>query len=329
MKNKYFMLIIFVFLLIGIGLVLMDNGHNKISSAVTYEEITKEQALTALLSAQDSMQELRDNGFNTTKVNDTLSDAWTYFEGQNYTILLNKIENINNSQEREKAALLLLSAKDTIVSGGTVDYSKVIEKTRDVENIKKSAYEANDILIAFELRVKELRQIDGINLTDAENSLKLAKEAFYSERYGNVKNLVDEGYTNSDRAAEEATKLKLLYKAGRENFIGYLQAYWKEIILIILILTVVGFFSYPRIYYYITYKKLKNLELEREVLTDLIKRSQIERFQKGEITQREYELKTDRLRERTAEVEELIPVLKDNLERIKQKKFFEFWRKKK
>src|SRR3989344_6154250 len=78
------------------GAVVTDGGLFKDDDAVDYvdyanlsfDNITQELAMSALLQAEKDMQEMQEAGFGVAWVNDTLTEAKKYFEGENYTALL-------------------------------------------------------------------------------------------------------------------------------------------------------------------------------------------------------------------------------------------------
>src|SRR3989338_11713043 len=131
---------------------------------ISFENITQELALNAILQSEKDMQEMQEAGFGIVWVNDTLIEAKKYFEGENYTALLVEIYKIGDLEKREKARALLIEAQKKI--GVEVDYKKVIEKTKAISERKVRAYEINDNIRASELRIKEVEET-AIDMTAA------------------------------------------------------------------------------------------------------------------------------------------------------------------
>jgi len=59
------------------------------------ENVSQQQAITALLQSEQDMQEMIDAGFSVLFINDTLLEAKKYLEGANYTAFINEINTLN------------------------------------------------------------------------------------------------------------------------------------------------------------------------------------------------------------------------------------------
>ena len=187
---------------------------------VSFENITQELALNAILQAEKDMQEMQEAGFGTAWVNDTLLEAKKYFEGENYTALLEQLEWIEDNETRKKARALLVEAQKKI--GIPVDYKKVLEKTKAIHERKTKAYEIKDLIRASELRIEETGEIlreellqsifkdsitgaavaetgnltpmieESLDMTAASELLDKAETEFKEERFGDAINLLND-----------------------------------------------------------------------------------------------------------------------------------------
>lgn len=295
--------------------------------AAEAQEITEEQAFDAILEAQDNIQEMTDSGFNTTMANDLMQDARNAFAGENYTKLLLETERINDTRKREQAKKLIEAAKNAL-GDKKGDYPTVLLKTSEIIELRNRAFEVYDLMLALDMRIKELSSI--IELKDAGQKLSEAKTYFYSESYDDAEKTANEGFAIVDRKAAEATELNLLYRAGKENLEFFLRENWKKLLIGLFIALVFGLIFYKQLSIILAKKRLDSLRLERQVLLDLIKKAQYERFNLGAITNKEYEIKTSKFKERIVEVEKEIPVLEEKftLKGIKKEKTAEVKQKK-
>lgn len=283
------------------------------SAAAQPANVTEEDALNAILHAEEDVKEMAEAGFGTAYVGDALNEAKRAFEGVNLTALLKEAEEINDTQKREYVTELLLTARRTI-EGEKVEanYTLVVEKAREISVRKQKAYEISDSLRALELRIKDV-DVKGLNTTKAKEFYVLAAAAFENENYDEAVELAFQGNKDLSNVEAEATLLRARYDAARGNIISYMEQNARKILLILGIFSLLGFVFYNRLTAAMTRRKLQDMELERGVLTELMKKAQIERFEKGSLPKRAYEVRMGKYRERMLEINRTIPVLRAKL----------------
>lgn len=275
--------------------------------------ITEKDALDAILQAEKDMEEMQEMGFGIAYVNDTLIEAKKAFEGVDYAKLLEEAEEINDTERREYVRKLLLTAQEAL--GGKkagVNYPLVLEKTNEIAERKQRAYNISDSLRALELRIEEIKE-RGLNTAKAEELYSAAAKAFQNENYGEAEELIFQGNGELGDIEAEATLLKARYSAARANIISYFKRNWQGILITLAMLLVVGAICYNRITVIITRRKLRDMKLEKEVLMELMKKAQVERFREGAMSRETYDIKMGKYKERMLEINRVIPVLQAKL----------------
>jgi len=311
---------------------------------ISVENITQELALNAILQAEKDMQEMQEQGFGIVWVNDTLIEAKKYFEGENYTALLGDIKGIEDLERREKARSLLIEAQKKI--GVPVDYKKVLEKTKAINERKKRSYEIIDYIRAAELRIEEtevkLREEllssifrgsitgaavvdtgnlthmaeDGLDMTSASELLDKAKIEFKEERFEDTINLLNDVEPKINEIKAENTVAKTAYRAGKETTINFIKEYYIAIIAGLIIITSIFLLFYNRVMVRILKRKIHDMNVEEEVLMDLIKKAQSDYYSKGIIPKQNYEIKLSKYKERILEIKHQLPVIQARLKKL-------------
>jgi len=292
--------------------VTVDYGN------LSFENITQETALNAILQAEKDMQEMQEAGFGINWFNDTLIETKKYFKGKNYTTLFKKIDEIENEERREEAKQLLLEAQETI--GVSVDYKKVLEITKSISDRKERAFEINDLIRASELRLDEFKQ-QGIDTLEAEEILSKAVNEFENERFEDVEDILSSVDTKLIELSAETTIIKTIYRAGKENITSFIKDRYRELLLLLGSLLVIAILLYNRIMIAILRHRIKDMKVEKDVLLDLMKESQKDYFVKGDITKETFEIDIANYEKRFVELKQKLPVAEALLEkRLKSKR---------
>jgi hypothetical protein len=243
-------------------------------SIVEAQEVQEKDALDAISQAEKDMQEMQEMGFGVVYVNDTLIEAKRALEDKDYALVLEKAGAIGERKER--------------------------------------AYIISDSLRALELRIEEVGKM-GLNTTEAEENLIEASITFQNENYDEAEEAIFQGNKNLYAVEAEYTLLKARYNAARDNIISYLQRHRQDISIAAILLLVIGLVSYNKIRTVMLKRRLRDLELEKEVLVDLMKKAQIDYFQTGAISKGAYDIKMGKYNEMMLKVKETIPLLQARL----------------
>lgn len=284
---------------------------------ISLGNITQELALNAILQAEKDMEEMQVAGFGIAWVNDTLIEAKKYFEGENYTALLGEIYKISDLEKREKAKTLVIEAQKKI--GVPVDYELVLEKTKVINERKAQAYEIKDLIRAAELRIKDFAQT-GLNATALFELLSNAKTEFKEERFEDSIGLLNKIEPKINEIESENTLVKTIYRVGKETTINFIKEHYIAIIITLIILIIIFLLSYNRVMVKILKRKLYDMGVEKDVLTELIKKAQSDYYSKGIIPKKTYEIKMSKYKERMQQIKEQLPVLQARLDKLSKMK---------
>jgi len=285
---------------------------------ISFGNITQELALNAILQAEEDMREMQETGFGVAWVNDSLIEAKKYFEGEDYTALLKQIEEINDTERQEKAKALLIKAQERI--GVPVDYKLVLEKTKAIHERKKRAYEINDLIRASELRIEEFKQ-QGLDTLEVEEILSNAVVEFKDERFETAGDLLENIGGKLIEIRTEATLVRTIYRAGKENIGVFLKEHYKPLLLLLGSLLVIVILLYNRIMITILRRKIKEMKVEKDILLELMKKAQSDYFAKADITKQTFEIKISKYKEGLVELKQKLPVAEALLKkRLKSKR---------
>ena len=249
------------------------------------------QAKSALQNATRDMNEMISAGFSVTRINDTINEARQIFDAQ--VALEEKTKNAR--------------------------YSGVLAKTQEAGRIKSLAFNASNDIKALEIAVADVKS-KGIEPTDAESSLSQAKADFAAERYEEISASVQAGYEQLSKAQLSTSVLTAIYESSTRTITGFIEKNWQSILVALVALIALLIVFYRQIRIFLINSKIKNLETEREIVTTLIKKAQKDYFEKKTLAEGAYHIKVKRFSEIIRDINRQIPILKEELELIKQRR---------
>ena len=304
------------------GNVVLDAEDNEELSATTNETpeevITQEQALSAILQAEADMVEIKEAGFGISWFNDTLIETKKYFEGEDYTALLEDIERINDTEKRENAKSLLLAAQEKI--GVDVNYKKVLEITKTISERKQRTYEISDLIRASEIRILEFKE-QNVDTFEAEEMLSTAINEFENERFESIEEILNNVDAKLIDLSAETTIVRTIYRAGKENIVDFVKEHLMALLSLLGSLLVIAILLYNRIRIAILRRNIKDMKVEKDILDELMKKAQSDDFTKGDITKQTFEIKMSKFKERLVEIKQKLPVTETLLDkRLKSKR---------
>lgn len=301
MKIKYSVAIMFIFII-----------------AIAYaQNATRDDAVKAIEQAEQDMQEMMEAGFSVDHINDTLFTAKKALERADFAELLRKNATGELAEEAKKA----LEGLD--YEGFT--YDNVLEYTQEISSRKEKAYELSDSIRALEIKIEgskkevvPLSPIGGsraIDTSGADAILEDAKIAFEKERYDETETLLAEANQNLETKKAELTIVNVITESGK----SFIEKNWLGILIFSAVSVVLGTLVWKKYRIKRTRDKLKKLKIEHESLQKLMKKTQIERFREGKISESTYNIRMEKYSERLNEVKQTIPVLEDMLKKGKKK----------
>ncbi len=300
------------------GNAIFDSGKNfslNINDSIDYgnislENATEEIALSAILESEYDLEEMKEQGFEVTWANDTLIEAKTYFEGQDYTALLKEIKQIRDNKKRSMAEKLLLNAQQKI--GKEVDYKKVLELTRSIRERKEKSYGIKDVIRASELMINDFKS-RGLDTSEADKVLLESLEEFKNGRLENAREKLEMIGNILIELSGQAALAKTVYKSGRDNAINFLKEHYIILLLFLGSLIAILVLSYNRIKIAILKHGIHDMDIEKDVILDLIKKAQSDYYSKNSIPRKIFDIKVSKYKEKLAEINEKLPVMKNNL----------------
>ena len=278
--------------------------------AYAQNKATEEGAINAILTAKEDVQDMMDHGIHVQLVHDTLFEGEKELYGENYTQLLVEAEHINETEKRSQVKKIIQTLQESI-SKRNIDYNFIIEKAAQVREIKERAYDLKYQLTSLKLRMDSIEQV---NLSAEYGMYKEAESLFSDGMYDAAEEKIKETFTEVSAREAEYTGIRLLYRASRDNIINYAEDNWKTLLVGGTITAIAGLIALWQGIIYSLKRRINLLELEREVITDLIKESQKEHFVEGDITTEEYKIRLEGYEERTIDIDKRLPALKERLQ---------------
>jgi hypothetical protein len=247
---------------------------------------TYNETLVALDQANLDMSEMQEAGFTTIMINDTLTEANQLFEAQR--------------------ALEL--------QGGRADYSFILTKTREIAQLKQQAFETWDELEALRIRIESL-DYD----SEAVVVYSKARTEFNNERYDLALDAIEEAHMKISEEEASRTRVTAIALAGTKTVAGFFTNNWKEICITLAMLFLLWLFFHKKIQIGLIDRKISNLRLEKEVLQEMIKKSQYEYFHLLKMPEDVYNIRIEKFGELIRDIDRKIPLLVTEREKIRNK----------
>jgi hypothetical protein len=190
---------------------------------------------------------------------------------------------------------ILIESKNLL---GKNNYKDAFEKSQQISFRKSWTYNISDSIRALEIIIEE-SETESIK---ANALFEKAKESFSYERYEETELFIEQAHEHIEEDKAKNTIIEAQYNAVKDNTLDFVKSNWIYITLgIILIITILAIF-YEKIYIYTTKRKILMIKIEENVLVNLIKKAQDDRFNKGSISQSLYKAKMNSYRKRNGEI---------------------------
>ena len=255
------------------------------SFTLAQRSINATDARSAIDLAKIDMQEMMDSGFSIIRINDTIAEATNYYDAQKAL--------------EEKT--------------GQGDYSTVISLTDKISSIKKEAFDTYDELSALKKKLDESSQKQ--DAAEAEAIYNEAMQEFKDERYAQANDKIEECYAKIIELQAAFTRVKAIYEASTKTIAGFFSRNYVTILIVLGVLLVLYIALRRRIYRAIIRRKIRKLELEKEILNDLIRKAQEEYFKKGAISEGNYRIRVTKFAELIRDINRQIPIMTMKLEK--------------
>ena len=192
-----------------------------------------------------------------------------------------------------------------------IDYISIKSIASNIDYISTQIYRINQTMGTVQVKLNSY-QFKGINISMAENEFKKAIISFDQERYDEAESTLNKA--NSDLELE-ATRMAVRKVLSKES-INLLSKYKTHSIVLVILLIIFGPILLRRLRISINKKKLDNLNIEYDVLLELLRKAQIDRYQKGVIDHAIYQIKLDQYTEKISTIKSKIPVINDIIKRL-------------
>ncbi len=270
-------LCLFIFFILSFNLIFAEQ-----------ELALEDKARLCLDNSEITLNELKDNNFNYQRVEDLLIKAKSIYDAQ---IIL--FEN-----------------------GKSVDFSLVFPYCEEIANIRNFAFDVED-------KYSSLKKFYEASITPDMNSSSIEKlfleieEEIDSERYERVPELINKAYEEISVVKSSNTKLNLFYKSTTRSFKRFIEKNWIIILVSTLLILLFFLIFNKKIKIFIIERNIKNLELRRKTIQDLMKETQLDYFQKGVISQGNFNLRTKKFAEFVRDIDRQIPLLREDLIKLR------------
>lgn len=251
---------------------------NTFTSIVAQETVNMtEETTNALSQAEVIVEEMRKGGFGIIFFDDMLLDAKEAFARKDYELVLDKVEQINQRRER--------------------------------------AFKINDSIAVLETRAMELEEL-GLKTSDVLELLEFAKSSFKKEAFDDAERLIFRTSKEFDEIEAEYSRIGVLIASAKDNVISYVKENWLLLLIITAVSTVFALLIYRRVELMFTKQKLEDTKLKKDILADLMKKTEELYFNKKTVGKEEYELTMRKYQDELTEIKGTIPVLEGRLKNL-------------
>jgi len=205
-------------------------------------------------------------------------------------------------------------AKEALEVG---DYDEALEKSGLVVVRSERAFRIGDSIGALGLRIQDL-ETRGLEVSRARDLMSAAFVAFDKENFDEAEEFVFQGNEVLDDVEAEYSILRARYNAARGNLLTYLRGHIVGIIAFFILLALIGVVLYVSASKVITVRRIRDLELEKDVLRKMMEKSQAQYYKEASISKSAFEIKREVYGKRVMEIEKELPVLNSRSERFSQ-----------
>jgi len=255
--------------------------------------ITEQSAASCINESYAIINEMIVNGFNITRINDSLKNAESFYSSQ----------------------IILMEKKKKY------DFSVILPYCEEIKSIRESALESRDELNAL-TRFYNSSVVPGMDVTEIDKTILEIRDEISNERYEQVRPLVDKAYSDIITLKSSYTALNVFYKSTTRNLKTFLLKTWKVLVSVFALL-LIAFLAYRiKIMRWINEWKIEQLKTRKKTLKDLIMKTQTDYFQNGKIPEGEYNIKTKKFSEMILDIDRQIPLLQERAVKLGRKEVF-------
>ena len=203
------------------------------------------------------------------------------------------------------------------VSG--VLFDSIMVKCDSVEEINRLAFDSRDFIGALKLFYDETDK-SNVDMSSVDAMIVQIDLEFENERYEKVEELVDVAYEEIIDIQSTSSALKVFYSSTSSRVVSFLKEHYRKIVFILLLSLFLYFIFRKNIKIKINRVRIHDRELRKEVIKDLIRKTQKEYFSSGKISEGMYSVRTKKFSQIVRGLDKEILEFKENLLNLGVKK---------
>lgn len=188
------------------------------------------------------------------------------------------------------------------------NFNSVISYCEDISRIDKLARDAID---GFEVLISFYHDTLNRNMdtSSVDKIMDEITEEINGERYENVKQLIDDGYSKISSVKTEQTTMVLAYKATSRTIRVIIVDHKVELIVVIIFVIILYVLYKVKIVPMMLNRKLKLLKIRKGSLRKLMGESQKLYFQEGKISESDYRTRIKNYADLVRDIDRQIPLV--------------------
>jgi hypothetical protein len=248
----------------------------------------QEYSRRCLVTSEGFMNFLQQEGFNILRINDTLEEAQVIYDSQ----------WIIERQGRD----------------GKFDF--VIDSCDEIEVLHDLAFQSRDDLQVFVSFFEEVIE-ERMNSESIDAIVLDIEKEINDERYERVEPLIMQAYEEVSNVQEEYSRLNKFYSSTARSFTLIFKEYGYYLGILLVILIVFYLAYRAKIRSVLINKKLQNLRLRKQSLKRIMEDTQKNYFQKGTISESDYQIRNKNFANLIRDIDRQIPLLEEKLIKVK------------
>jgi hypothetical protein len=268
-------------------------------------QITRTNALQALIESEDHIVELQNYNRSVLFVNDTLLQAKRFYIGHVKNLVYDDIAK-ENDQGRSAylKEIAVIAEKTPTYEVKKLNLTEVHRLTQLIVFSKQQTFDILDQLTVLKEKEKHYRN-NKVDTTEARKILHATQKSFEEERYDEAQTFLEEADIKLDKARLERSRIKGMV-AMSKNFI---ERNWITLLITLIILGIIAKPLFKHYHKEQAKKKLAHCHLELATLKKMIAKTQEAYFSEKSITKQTYDIRTERYHEKITQIKQKLPVL--------------------
>ena len=256
----------------------------------------------------------------------TILSSLPSYTGTNPTLQLIIEQKKNDILEMERFGLSVYAMRDILVEFITLanqddkESTSLIEYSEAMDKIKETAFYCLDLLNAKRVEIEEFEHITGYNTNSARDLYYKAEYTLKKEQYEETIIILNQITPLLNQLQEQQTRADALLRSQTNKFLAWALFNKKSILFLFILFIPLCFLGINTLRSFLVHRELRLLLIEKQVLENLLKRSQEDYFQKRLIPEKQYTIQTEAYKARLETVITLISQLQTKILRKKLRK---------